>query len=568
MTRNFSTFRRSQEPKNPRGVALILVMLSMAVLSVLAAAIVFTARTDAMASYNFKLSTQADYLAKAGIQEAVNWFRSSRYQSVGQAEAASYYDVSSSGATYNLYTSNTSPVRCKAGADCPNPGEVVQLVGISGTGSTNFPNITNAAGVPVATAFAQDLSNVARTGDATNAGSFSVNAVLLNYQTLNNGQPPDVAATPVETWLITARATWRGAAGSAASVAVAEETAVIQPLYFPSYGHALYGYCSVTMQGSSGVCTDSFNSDLGAYGDGNTSVASGNCNSDSASNVIAAGAGVGANGGVTLGSNVIVAGNVTLGTDPTAGCTASGFTGSTSSVLGQVLNGPHVEPPPLPVFPANFPTGAPSYSLTGGNPTLTLPVGAPANPAFGYPGTSPPYSWSEPCMPGLTCNGTKENPYLIDRLRMQSGGTKTTLVGGASPSNPVYYDINEIDQTGGTIVVTGHVVLNVKSAMKIAGSGISNGVTSNIPPQYVKINYAGTSGVSLSGGGAVSAIIDAPLATVTLGGGGSTGYLVGAVKANNIIVQGGYPVHYDMQLNKAGGTLSVMVTTGYSRSKR
>jgi hypothetical protein len=151
---------------------------------------------------------------------------------------------------------------------------------------------------------------------------------------------------------------------------------------------------------------------------------------------------------------------------------------------------------------------------------------------------------------------------------MQSGGTKTTLVGGASPSNPVYYDINEIDQTGGTIVVTGHVVLNVKSAMKIAGSGISNGVTSNIPPQYVKINYAGTSGVSLSGGGAVSAIIDAPLATVTLGGGGSTGYLVGAVKANNIIVQGGYPVHYDMQLNKAGGTLSVMVTTGYSRSKR
>lgn len=553
--------------ERPRGVALILVMLSLAVLSVLAAAIVFTARTDAMASYNFKLSTQADYLAKAGIQEAINWFRSSRYRAVGQAQAPNFYDVSSSGSTYNLYTSNTSPARCKVGADCPNPGGVAQLIGISGTGSTNFPNITNAAGVPVATAFAQDLANVARTGDASNAGTFSINAVLLNYQTLNNGEPPNVAATPVETWLITSRAVWRGAAGSSASVAVVEETAVVQPLYFPSYGHAIYGYCSVTMQGSAGVCTDSFNSDLGPYGDGNTSVASGGCSSDTATNVIAAGAGVGANGGVTLGSNVIVAGNVTIGMDPTVGCTTGGFTGSTDSVLGQVLNGPHVDPPSLPVFPANFPTGAPSYSLTGGNPTLTLPVGAPASPAFGYPGTSPPYSWSEPCVSGQTCNGTKENPYLMDRMRMQSGGTQLTLVGGASPASPVYYDINELDQTGGTIVVAGYVVLNVKSAMKIAGSGISNGITSNIPPQYVKINYAGTSGVSLSGSGAVSAIIDAPLATITVGGGGSAGYMVGAVKANNIIVQGGYPVHYDMQLNKAGGTLSVMVTTGFSRSK-
>jgi len=47
-----------------RGVALILVMLSLLVLSVLTAAIIFTARAEIFASYNYKLDTQADYLAK------------------------------------------------------------------------------------------------------------------------------------------------------------------------------------------------------------------------------------------------------------------------------------------------------------------------------------------------------------------------------------------------------------------------------------------------------------------------------------------------------------------------
>ena len=74
-----------------QGVALILVLLAMLVLSVLAAAIVFTARSETFASYNYKLDTQADYLAKAGIQRAINWFRSSHYRAVSQSEANTYY---------------------------------------------------------------------------------------------------------------------------------------------------------------------------------------------------------------------------------------------------------------------------------------------------------------------------------------------------------------------------------------------------------------------------------------------------------------------------------------------
>ena len=152
----------------------------------------------------------------------------------------------------------------------------------------------------------------------------------------------------------------------------------------------------------------------------------------------------------------------------------------------------------------------------------TLPVGAPANPSFGYPGTSPPYtSWGQPCITGATCDGTKNHPYLIDRIKMQNNSSTLTLV-GSSMRNPVYYDIDQFQQTGGPLLITGYVVLNIRSAFSVSGSGISNGITLDIAPEYVKISYAGTSGVSLGGGGAISALIEAPNADVTLGGRGKS----------------------------------------------
>src|SRR5215470_15112566 len=112
-TQRIRTARGSTE----RGVALILVMLALLVLSTLAAAMVFSARSETLASYNYKLNTQADYLAKAGIQQAVKWFRSSAYQAVSASQAPTYYNVTVDGSSLSLYTSNTTPVHCLSG--CP-----------------------------------------------------------------------------------------------------------------------------------------------------------------------------------------------------------------------------------------------------------------------------------------------------------------------------------------------------------------------------------------------------------------------------------------------------------------
>ncbi len=624
---NSQTVRKSEvdRGRRERGIALILVLLSMLVLSVLAATIVFTARAETFASYNYRLDTEADYLAKAGIQRAINWFRSSHYQPVEESNpwtgsailppscsspacypASYYYAAQDSGTPFYLFTSQYSGVQCATGAPC-TAGSPIQLIGYNnGSGSTNFPTTiynTQSTPVLVTTAFTTDFPSSGATISDSNGntlGKFWINAQLLNYQTVNVGQSPPYAVNPVETWKITALAKWYGAGGSTV-LAQAEEEAIVQPIFLPNWGNAMYGYCSVTMSGSAGTCTDAFNSSLGAYGGGNPSVASGSCDSAS-TNVIASGAGVGSNGYVSLGSNVTVSGNVTIGSSPTGGsscCTPSsnpacGYNGNTSSVNGQVIDGPHINPPAIPTFPTNFPTGTPTISTAdtvpdiaaaGDNPVWSTLSTSPWPFKVALSGAYPPTPASAyDCMSGSNCstitgpNGTKGNPYLINSINI-SGSTQVNLVGGPSALSPVYYDIGCVSESGNAaIAVSGYVVLNVQGSgcgttgLSIKGNGISNGISctepcTNTPPEAVVINYAGSNSVALGGNGAISAVVNAPNASVTLGGGGSSGYFVGSVQGNNVTDQGGYAVHYDIQLSRVSGNLGQTLVTAYGRKK-
>jgi hypothetical protein len=130
----------------------------------------------------------------------------------------------------------------------------------------------------------------------------------------------------------------------------------------------------------------------------------------------------------------------------------------------------------------------------------------------------------------------------------------------------VYYDIDSITDSGQSyIAINGYVVLNVNSTLSLTGQGVLNGITQK--PEALQINYAGTSAASIGGNGGMSALITAPNAEVDLSGGGSKGYLIGSVQAKMVSDQGGYPVHYDVQLNRLTGTLGTMVVSAYSRRK-
>ena len=142
------------------------------------------------------------------------------------------------------------------------------------------------------------------------------------------------------------------------------------------------------------------------------------------------------------------------------------------------------------------------------------------------------------------------------------------LYGGPGISQPVYYDLNTLSLTGnnGSITVTGYVVLNVRTSLDVEGEGLVNSL--NVPPEALQINYAGTSSASVGGNGGVSAIITAPLASVSLHGGGSSGFMTGAIRALNVAVQGGFPIHYDVELDRLDGVLGQMVRSSYTRIKQ
>jgi hypothetical protein len=114
------------------------------------------------------------------------------------------------------------------------------------------------------------------------------------------------------------------------------------------------------------------------------------------------------------------------------------------------------------------------------------------------------------------------------------------------------------------MTIVGYVVLNVRTTLTLTGQGIANPLT--VQAEALQINVACSGAcVTLGGNGATSSIITAPLATVTLGGGGSSGYMVGSVRAANVIDNGNYAVHYDLQLNRLDGVMGQIVVTSYTR---
>src|SRR5713226_700033 len=59
--------------RNDRGIALVLAMLLMMVTSVVAASLMFLARSETLSTANYRLLSQTRYGAEAGIQKAANY---------------------------------------------------------------------------------------------------------------------------------------------------------------------------------------------------------------------------------------------------------------------------------------------------------------------------------------------------------------------------------------------------------------------------------------------------------------------------------------------------------------
>ncbi len=302
--------------RGERGVALIMVLIMLGILSVLGASLIFVSQSETWSSQNYRLMTEARYGAESGVNKAANFLINS-YAAPGTA-----------GDPMTGYSITTSPVRTSGGA--------AVVLSSLGYGST----------YPVASV-KTDFENFVH-------GTLTTGTDLVTYDaiaTLQSMRQVTVygSATPVtvQTWQIVGRGTIAGSKPARVDV-----TAILERQVEPMFAYAAFatadGCGSLTWTG--GGATDSYDSSQLVGG---------------LPVFVAAGGNVGTNGNLNQnGGPTIIQGSLStprtgVGTCETGAVTALTLSGSAPPTAGLVeLPQPVVYPPPTP------PSPAPSGELT------------------------------------------------------------------------------------------------------------------------------------------------------------------------------------------------------------
>lgn len=423
----------AQDRRSEAGVALIIALVVLLVLSSLAAAIIFVTQTQTWTTYNYRLDAESRFLANSGVEKAVNWFA-------------------------NSYVPPTSPLPAYTSGlgDVLWNGAPVELAGINGQ-SSNYPSSS------VATSFLNALHD--QVVDASGfQGEFSVSATLLAWQPLTvplSNQPSDI-----ETWQITSQGSVSGPGGGGMVQEVATITQQEKPLMdFAAF--ATGSGCGAVNLGG-GAITDSFDSSQGPYSQTHVT-SNGNIGSD---------------GNVSLGAGVAVNGTASTPNPSVGICPGAGVTlGSGATVTGQEIGGsegPYLGLGDLPTLPTIAPV-TPGLGTVTVNSSMTLAPGAYGDIQLGGGGTLTfqPGSYyinsltvsgtgtitispsgqvilyvagnniSTPV--SLTGNSLTNNTGIPSNFQIVYGGTGTIQVAGGSAAYAVVYAPNApVEMTGGS----------------------------------------------------------------------------------------------------------------------
>jgi Tfp pilus assembly protein PilX len=293
--------------RNQRGIGIVVVMLAILVLTVLTAAIVVNSRREIYSSFNYRIDSQAAYVADAGLQKTLNWFRNS------------YSPASAS--SYNL---NVSPVQTVtpakpvklesgAGANYPDPGTL-----------TSFQ--TNVASQTVNAPTSPPLS-----------GTIVVKAILQSARSVTAFTASGSGPTLLERWHVTSQGKVSGG--------IAEVSAVIERPSFPLFRYAAFatGSSCGALDFSAGGTINSYNSSQGTY-----TATKQNSNGN-----------LGTNGNLAVSSPLTVKGSLSTPYGNTTGaCGAASMTalsGSGATITEGLTN--LIQPPsyPTPAAPSPAP---------------------------------------------------------------------------------------------------------------------------------------------------------------------------------------------------------------------
>jgi Tfp pilus assembly protein PilX len=439
-----------------RGISLIIALLSLLVLSVLAAGLMFVTQTEIWTTANYRELAQARYAAEAGVQSTINWLQ---------------YTYTAP-TTFGSYNSTTNPVQYNN-----NP---VILSGISSI-SSNYPDTTQQ------TAYSTALSGQAVPGLAN--ASFSTAAELINM--IPSSSVSWLNSGVIQTWQITSQGSVNGVrAATVQVVATYQRTGTpvfTAPVVATATGCTSGGTAPVyfngpckTNTGANGPCTDSYNSSSGPYSSTNSTASGGN---------IATNGFVSLNG-ATVDGNIYSSMSTAVGTScPTDGVSPGGGTYSSIARVNTVN-----EPCPWGCATcgstACYPPGVTPDTTNHTLNSSFCPTGGTA--------CSPHSPATIPLYDGTTSGRTSVNQYNLapgtygnlswsddSVLYLQGGGT---------------YNINSLNfgSTNGQIVVSppgSSVVINITGAGTLPSLG---GASGNVP---TAIYEAGLGGFNLCNNG-------------------------------------------------------------------
>lgn len=519
--------------KNEKGVALILALILLLVMSVMAVSLMFISQTETWSSLNYKLMSQARDGAEAGINAGANYLINT------------YTPPTTSGTdTLSKYNYNMSPVQTPASA---TSGEDVFLA-TTGTKKTNNYPVSS-----VITGFQNTAEGSLTAGNLT--VTYATSARLLTMEQVTPWGT--VIPVTVQTWRITSDGAINGVRN-----ADEELSATLEKQVTPVFTYAAFttGSGCGSLNFGGGGTTASYDSSNMTMSGGVPVTSNSNGN-------------VGTNGNLfTNGKPTTINGSLSTPRTGTGTCSSGGgvdaWTSSGGKVTGGIVHLPQavVYPPPAtpnPVPPTTQPLILHNMAADCGGVvgctygTASPPNGCPAGDFCLAPGTCPP---AAPVAPALSGPGVYGDLTLQGTIHLSSG-----------PGTGCYNINSLIESGGGTITIdSGPVIVNVAGSgtnsanpINLTGGGVID--TAGWGAQMFQLMYAGTGTVNLKGGANAIGVVYAPNATIAFNSTGGNWY--GSVIGATMTDMGGATLNYDMNLRKQAVTVGNWMLDSFTWKK-
>jgi Tfp pilus assembly protein PilX len=520
--------------KNEKGVALILVLILLAILSIMAVSLLFVGQAETWSSMNYRMMTQARYGAEAGVNAAADYLQHTYAKPTTTAQLANF------NTTVSPVTYSGNPVTLSANS----------------AQTAYYPDST------VKSDFASKVTGTIAAGNTT--VTYKPSAQLLSMQAFKSY--PSTTTDVVQKWLITGDGTINGVRNADVQISAIMEQQKTATFAYAAF--ATFNGCNALGFGGGGT-TDSYDSST-------LTVTNGVATPPTSSQFATYGGNVGTNGNLaeTQGKATL---NGTLSTprSGTGTCTAGNVTALTQNNVATVGNIIELPQPITYPDPPTATTVTTSMSIAKKADCTGLPAGCTTSG-----GKNPSETY---ITVGSTTGGIAAATQL-GNLTVQ-GNLHLVPPAGTLAGDPVYININSIQKAngGGTITVdpipgtgiNGIPAQYAQVVVSVVGNGVSAGqdvidLTGNsvsnptLNPADLQILYGGQGNVKMNGSAGVAALLYAPNASASFNGGGNW---YGAVIVNQLTDLGGAAIHYDRRLQTEFYSASNYMLTSFNWQK-